>query len=97
MSHIGGYMAYRPKNTHERITHRLKIARGHLDKVIKMMEDDEYCIDVMHQMQAVESGLKETGNLLLENHLKTCVADAITKGKADESIEEIMRVFKKKS
>ncbi len=88
-------MAYRPKNTHERILHRLKISRGHLDKVIKMMEEDSYCIDVMHQMQAVESGLKETGNLLLENHLKSCVSDAIKKGKADESIEEIMQVFKK--
>jgi len=90
-------MAYRPKDTHERITHRLKIARGHLDKVIQMMEDDVYCIDVMHQLQAVESGLKGTGNLLLENHLKSCVADAIKKGKADESIEEIMQVFKKRS
>lgn len=61
-----------------------------------MLEDDTYCIDIMHQLQAVESGLKETGNLLLENHLKTCVADAIKKGKADESITEIMEVFKKK-
>lgn len=90
-------MAYRPKDTHERVTHRLKIARGHLDKVISMMEDDTYCIDVMHQLQAVEKGLKETGNLLLENHLKCCVSDAIKKGKADESIEEIMQVFNKKS
>ncbi len=90
-------MAYRPKNTHERIAHRLKIARGHLDKVINMLEEDTYCIDVMHQMQAVESGLRETGNLILENHLKSCVAGAISKGKADESIEEIMQVFKKKS
>lgn len=89
-------MAYRPKNTDERILHRLKIARGHLNKVISMMEEDAYCIDVMHQMQAVESGLKETGNLLLENHLKSCVADAISKGKVDESIAEIMQVFKKK-
>ena len=89
-------MAYRPKDTQERITHRLKIARGHLDKVIKMMEANAYCIDVMHQMQAVESGLKETGNLLLENHLKGCVADAISKGKTEESIAEIMQVFKKK-
>lgn len=89
-------MAYRPKNVHERVTHRLKIARGHLDKVIKMMEEDAYCIDVMHQMQAIESGLKETGNLLLENHLNSCVADAIKDGRAEESISEIMRVFKKK-
>jgi CsoR family transcriptional regulator, copper-sensing transcriptional repressor len=96
ISPIGGYMAYKPKDTRERIIHRLKIARGHLDKVIKMMEEDAYCIDVMHQMQAIESGLKETGNLLLENHLKSCVADAIRQGKADESIAEIMQVFKKK-
>lgn len=89
-------MAYRPKDTHERITHRLKIARGHLDKVINMMDDDEYCIDIMHQMQAVESGLKETGNLLLENHLKSCVADAISKGKTDETIAEVMEVFRRK-
>ncbi len=90
-------MAYRPKDTQERITHRLKIARGHLDKVIKMIETDAYCIDVLHQMQAIESGLKETGNLLLENHLKGCVADAIKNGEADKSIAEIMEVFKKKS
>jgi DNA-binding FrmR family transcriptional regulator len=96
ISPIGGYMAYRPKDTRERIIHRLKIAKGHLEKVIQMMEDDTYCIDVMHQMQAIESGLKETGKLLLENHLKTCVADAIREGKADESIAEIMQVFKKK-
>lgn len=87
---------YRPKNTQERITHRLKIARGHLDKVIRMVESDEYCIDVMHQMQAIESGLKETGNVLLENHLKGCVADAISKGNNEHAIAEIMQVFKRK-
>lgn len=90
-------MAYRPKDTQERILHRLKIAQGHLKKVIQMVESDCYCIDVMHQLQAVESGLKETGNVLLENHLKGCVSDAISKGKAEESIAEIMEVFKKKS
>lgn len=90
-------MAYRPKDTHERITHRLKIARGHLEKVINMLEADAYCIDVMHQLQAVEAGLKETGNLLLENHLKTCVVNAIEKGKTAETIQEVMEVFKRKS
>lgn len=89
-------MAYRPKDQQERIVHRLKIARGHLDKVITMVEEDRYCIDVLHQMQAVQSGLKETGNVLLENHLKTCVADAISKGKKEEAINEIMQVFKKR-
>lgn len=91
---MGGY---RPKDTQERILHRLKISRGHLDKVIKMVEEDQYCIDVLHQMQAIESGLKETGNVVLENHLKTCVADAISKGKTEETIAEVMEVFKKRS
>ncbi len=89
-------MAYRPKDTEERIIHRLKISRGHLDKVIQMMKDDVYCIDILHQLQAVEGSVRETGNLVLENHLKSCVAEAISNGKKDEAIEEIMQVFKKK-
>lgn len=88
-------MAYRPKDTQERIIHRLKISKGHLEKVIKMLEADAYCIDVLHQMNAIQSGLKETGNVVLENHLKGCVSDAISKGKKDEAIAEIMEVFKK--
>ncbi len=90
-------MAYRPKDTQERILHRLKIAKGHLEKIITMIEEDRYCIDVLHQMQAVESGIRETGNVILENHLKTCVADAISKGEKDKAISEIMEVFKRKS
>jgi CsoR family transcriptional regulator, copper-sensing transcriptional repressor len=89
-------MAYRPRDTQERILHRLKITRGHLNKVIQMIEDDIYCIDVLHQMQAVGSGLKQTENLLLENHLKTCVASSIIEGKKDEAIEEVMKVFERK-
>jgi len=89
-------MAYRPKDTQERIIHRLKITKGHLEKVIKMVADNEYCIDILHQLNAVERALKETQGVVLENHLKTCALDAIRKGKTDEAIEEIMNVFKKK-
>ena len=60
-----------------------------------MMDEDVYCIDVMHQIQAVESGLKETGNLLLENHLKGCVTDSIRSGKQDEAVAEVMNIFRK--
>lgn len=88
-------MAYRPKDTHERITHRLKIARGHLEKVIKMVDEDQYCIDILHQSQAVQKALKETDNLMLENHLKKCAADAIRKGRKEEAINEVMQVFRK--
>ncbi|MDO8577181.1 MAG: metal-sensing transcriptional repressor [Candidatus Daviesbacteria bacterium] len=44
-------MAYRPKDTEERILHRLKIAKGHLQKIIQMVESGQYCIDVIHQSQ----------------------------------------------
>lgn len=90
-------MAFKPKDTNERILHRLKIARGHLEKVIQMKETDAYCIDILHQIQAVQEGLKGTGNLILENHLKTCVSEAIKKGNSDEAIAEVMEVFTKKS
>lgn len=86
---------YRPKDTQERILHRFKIASGHLKKVIKMVEDQEYCIDIIHQSQAVQKALREADNLMLENHLKTCAADAIKKGRQDEAVQEVMNVFKK--
>lgn len=88
-------MAYRPKDTQERINHRLKIARGHLEKVIKMVEKDEYCIDIIHQSQAVQRALEEADSVILENHLRTCVVEHIKKGNVEVSTGEIMKVFKK--
>lgn len=88
-------MAYRPKDTQERILHRLKIAQGHLKKVIQMVEEDVYCIDVLHQMRSVGSAISETEAVVLENHLKTCAIDTIRKGRQEEAIREIMTVFKK--
>ena len=88
-------MAYRPKDTQERIVHRLKIAKGHLEKVISMVENDEYCIDILNQSQAVQSAIKETDVLILKNHLEGCVVDDIKNGKIDETVEEIIKIFKK--
>ena len=90
-------MKYRVDDVQRRIVHRLKIARGHLDKVIRMAEEDEYCIDILHQSQAVQKALKETDTLILENHLKTCAADAIKHGRTEDDIDEIMQVLKRKS
>lgn len=87
---------YRPGSTQERIAHRLKIAQGHLAKVLQMVESDQYCIDVIHQSQAVQRALEEVDALVLENHLQGCVVEHIKKGEAKKSIEEIMSVMKKK-
>jgi len=86
---------YRPKDTQERILHRLKIAQGHLKKVTRMVENGEYCINVIHQSQAVQRALEETDGVILENHLKTCVVDHIKKGNVKVSTDEIMKVFRR--
>ena len=80
----------------DQIIHRLKISKGHLEKVIQMVSEDEYCIDIVHQLLAIQSALKNVDELILENHLKTCVADSIKKGESDEAIKEVMEVLKKK-
>lgn len=90
-------MAYKPKTTHERILHRLKISLGHLQKVVAMAEAHKYCLDVIHQSQAVQKALRLTDELILENHLKTCVAKAIREGKDKEAIKEVMAVIAKRS
>lgn len=80
----------------DKIIHRLLIAKGHLEKVIDMVKNDEYCIDVVHQSLAVQSALKKTDEVILENHLKNCVADSIRKGNVTSAVNEMMGVLKKK-
>lgn len=86
---------YRPKNTQERILHRMKIAKGQLEKVIKMTEEQDYCINIIHQSQAIQKALEEIDILIMENHLNTCVVDKIKGGEANEAIKEVMSVLKK--
>lgn len=86
----------RDQSSQRTILHRMKIARGHLDKVIAMMEEGAYCIDVIHQSLAVQAALKQTDQIILKNHMETCVADAIKKGNNKEVIEEVMKVMEKK-
>lgn len=79
------------------LLHRLKILRGHLEKVIGMVEKDSYCLDVIQQSQAVQSAMKKVDELLLEHHLKTCVRDALISDKnVDEKVKEVLEVFRKK-
>lgn len=77
-----------------KLLHRLKIARGHLNSVIRMVDNGEYCVDVLNQSLAVQRALHKVDSLMLQNHLKTCAKEAIKGGK-EEVIEEIMRVFRR--
>lgn len=83
------------KNHHENLLHRLKIIRGHLDKVIRMVESDAYCMDIMQQTTAVGAALKEAENMILENHLKSCVTEAIVNRRdVEQKVEEVIKVFR---
>lgn len=87
----------RDQSVEQTILHRLKIARGHLDKVIDMVDRGHYCIDIVHQSMAVQAALRETDQVVLKNHMETCVADSIRQGNATEVIDEVMRVMEKKN
>ncbi len=83
------------KTKQRSIIHRYRIAAGHLKKVVKMIEEDEYCIDIVHQSLAVQAALKKADQQVLKNHLETCVSNSIKIGKGKGAIDEIMEVFKK--
>lgn len=79
------------------LLHRLKIALGHLEKIINMVDKEEYCLNITQQSQAVQNALRKVDELLLEHHLKTCVKDAIISDKnVEEKVKEIIEVFKRK-
>lgn len=87
----------RDTSVQKKILHRMKIARGHLNRVIKMMEQGDYCVDVIHQSLAVQAALRSIDQEILKNHMVTCVADEIRKGNADDAIEEIMKIMEKRN
>lgn len=79
------------------ILHRLKIARGHIEKVTEMVENEEYCLDIIQQSAAIQSALSKVDSMLLENHLKTCVREAIiTDENVEEKVHEVIEAFKRK-
>ena len=85
----------RDQSVEHKILHRLKITQGHLERVIAMVEKGDYCINIIHQSQAIQNALRETDSVMLENHLRTCVSEAIKKGNEEEVISEVLEVVKR--
>lgn len=69
---------------------RLKTVRGHLDGVIRMVEDEVYCPDLMKQVAAAQASLERVNRVLLQNHLETCVTEAIQAGGGKAKIAELI-------
>ena len=75
---------------------RLKTIEGHLRGVIRMVEQDAYCIDVIRQIQAVEAALNKVSSQILKNHLNSCVITAVQgndKKERERVLKEITEVF----
>lgn len=80
----------------ENTLRRLKTVEGHLRGVIRMVEEDAYCIDVIRQIQAIEAALNKVSSRILEDHLNSCVITAIQgndKNERERVLKEITEVF----
>ena len=68
-------------NERKKALQSLKTARGQIDGIIKMIEDDRYCVDILVQISAIRSAIDNVGTMILENHIKGCVSNDIKYGK----------------
>jgi DNA-binding FrmR family transcriptional regulator len=75
------------------VLNRLATIEGHLRGIRKMVEDDQYCVDILKQSYAVERALKKFESTLLEGHLNGCVPEAFKQGRDAEIIRELGDLF----
>jgi DNA-binding FrmR family transcriptional regulator len=82
------------EKTKKSLTTKLKKAQWQLAKVQQMLENDEYCINIIQQNMAVMWLLKSTQQEILQNHLRTCFVEwACCVEKREEMIEELIKIF----
>lgn len=79
----------------KRIETLLKTARGQIDGILKMVEDDRYCVDICNQIMATTSVLKKANLDILDAHIRCCVKDAFESGNSDEKLEEVIQLIDK--
>lgn len=81
------------KADHTQVTRLLKTARGQIDGILKMIEEDRYCLDVSHQLMATQSILKKANRMVLKAHMDCCVREAVESGAPEEKLEELARLL----
>ncbi len=77
----------------QKVTRLIKTARGQLDGVLRMIEEDRYCLDIAGQLVAAQAILKKANREVLAAHLDTCVAGALESHEAREKITELVDLF----
>lgn len=84
----------------KKLEHRLKIVKGQIEGILRMVEDDRYCIDISNQLMAAIQALKGINRDVLEAHLHHCVKDSLNSNnleKTDEKMDEIVKIIEKLS
>ncbi len=84
----------------KKIAHRLRRAVGQVEAIGRMIDDDAYCVDTLMQISAARKALSRIGEFVLEEHLKSCVRQAMQNGnklERDEKLAELIAIFKKYS
>lgn len=76
-------------------TRLLKTARGQIDGLLKMVEEDRYCIDISNQLLATEAILRKVNREILHGHIEHCVKEAVEKNDAEEKLKEILQIMDK--
>lgn len=79
----------------QKITRLLKTARGQIDGILRMVEENRYCIDVSQQLMATEAILNKVNKEILTAHLKHCVAQADTAQEREQKIDELVSTLGK--
>ncbi len=75
----------------------LKTAKGQIDSVLNMINDERYCIDISNQILAIQSLVKKANMLVLEQHLNHCVKEAFETGDVEAKTKEIMHIMNRMS
>ncbi len=83
------------KADHAQVTRLLKTARGQLDGILRMVEEDRYCLDISNQLLATLSILKKANRLVLKAHMDGCVREAVASGDPDRKLEELSALLDK--
>ena len=78
-----------------KVTQLLKTARGQIDGILKMIEDDRYCIDISNQLLAVESIIGKANKEVIRGHMHHCVKEAFESGDEEKKIDEIISLIDK--
>ena len=79
----------------KKVTRLLKTARGQIDGILKMVEEDRYCIDISQQLMATEALLNTVNREVLTAHLKNCVREAECPEERDRKIDELVAMLQK--